>query len=125
MSFAEPLVWTVNAIAHNLRRISAGNLTSKYRTTDGNRWLSILHRIIPRKGQQPRMNSRVTIEVRKPKADSPSDFVPLYITVEIDRPDSLDSVLGFTEAEIDKELTMVGTFIGTTANVTKLVGLES
>lgn len=123
--FSEPIVWTVNTVVHNLRKITSGSLFSQYRTNDGNRHLKILHRILPKKGAQPRVNSTVSIEVRKPKVDSPSDYVPLFIKVEVDRPDSLDVGLGFTEAEVDKELQMVGTFIGTSGNVTKILGLES
>lgn len=116
MSFADPQTITVNTVAKTLNRVSSGESSSVYQTSDEEFRFRISHQ--ESKGRTRRM---VRVDQRVVAADpltSVNEYKDLGVYFVIDEPE-----YGFGDDDIDYLAQALFTW-ATTANLTKLLGQQ-
>jgi hypothetical protein len=130
MPLGAPLTLPVSGVTPDLAVHYIGQLSpqktmsSLYRSTDGKAIFDVEHSLSGSRSGS-RVKSQVHLELRKPKDDNPQDYHSLHVRVILDRPEAVDATFGFTETEVDKALGRLAAFVGTSANVTKIITLQS
>jgi ABC-type transporter MlaC component len=117
MSFPDPQVVTVNAVAKSMPRISSEGTKSLYQTADELFKMTISH---TKSGD--RIRSMVRVDQRAVVADpltSVNDYENLGFYCVLDRP-----IYGFTMAQIEQLIAGFKTWLDNTA-IDRIVGSES
>lgn len=125
MALSDPLVFTLDAINHNLARVRVRDMASDYQNADQTLFETVSHQNSPtRKNESgPGVRSLISVQRRKIVADplnaESQEFKTLGIQIVFDRP-----VYGFTATEVDALWAALKAQVNT-AFVTKIVGQES
>lgn len=115
--FADPQSITVNSVAQSMPRIETSGTSSKYSKDDETFKLNISHT-----KTNDRIRSMARVDQRAIVPDpltAVNDYETLGVYLVIDRP-----IVGFTATQVDYVVQALKTWLST-ANVTKLYGLES
>lgn len=116
MAFTDPQTITIDGVAHNCALIKSDGSKSIYKAADANHTITISHQ-----ASKGRVRSMARVDERVVAAD-PLTAVNQYATTAVylvvDRPE-----VGFSADDIDDIVVGFKTWLST-ANVTKLVGLE-
>lgn len=121
MALTDPQVYTVSGVDKTMPRISTGQRSATYQTSDQSFKLDVSHRQA-RVDKKLRLKSFLVFTNRKIVADpltSVNDFDQASVSVLFDRPEA-----GWTIAEFDALVQSVKAEL-TTAYVTQILGQES
>jgi hypothetical protein len=118
--FNDPQNVTVDTVAKPLPRVSVGNMTSTYRSSDGSLELNIAH------SANKRERSVVRLTANKVGADpfdstrSRAYTAQTYLVI-----DTPLNGAGFTDAELEDHVTALLDFLKGAGNLVKILGKES
>lgn len=117
--FADPQSITISGTANSLPRVSSGEFTGQFRTSDGARNLTVKHTA----GKRDRSVIRLDTKKLGSNPLDPTKNLPYTsgVYVVLDAPAGGQ---GFTSTELEDQVKALAAYL-TAANVTKFVGKES
>lgn len=118
--FSDPTTITVDTVDQSLPRVSVGNMTATYRSSDGNLELSIAH------SANKRERSVVKVTANKIGVDPfNSDRSKPYMAQTYLVVDAPLNGVGFTDAELETYVTALIGFLQEPGAIAKFLGKES
>lgn len=117
MSFADPQVVTINAVAQSMPRIQTEGGSSTYRTADETLQMKISHQSSKSRVRRMVRVDKTVIAENPLTAVNSSQKLGVYLVID-------EPIFGFTDADIDY---VVDGLVGwlTPANIAKVLGSES
>jgi len=119
MSFADPQSITINAVPYTLPRVSTGDLSSKYQTSDGLVAMPISHTMGKRYRHQLRVDHK---KIAADPLTAENAYFSMSAYLVVDRP-----LVGYTVTEAKQVIDGLTAYLTASsgAKVTQLLGFES